>query len=641
MQNRELKNFRFLNKDDRPEELSPEEICDSLNMRTGSSKDQNNMGLAETLQGEIEVDLTGSALYYGQAIGGEFSYEGYPEVRIGTQIWMKRNWDANYPGSKVYDNIEANRAIYGGLYTWEQIMQPDFAPAGWHVPTKAELDILLSSAASGSTPDTTYVVYTDGVTSVRYGVREGYLYYDITLTATGFTGDEDTDWEWFKAEKLPVPPGVLPDYYAEIAGNALKEVGTEHWDSPNQGATDLLGFKALPGGSFDAIFDLLGTKGKFWLQDEVVVVPPVIGDLLDKDGNIYTTVDIGTQQWTIENLKTTKYADGTAIPTLSDISDWSLPAQETLIEMRDELYLYGVGGFKTDVPYWSSSQINGILVRNLNFLDGVLMEGTKNGPFHVRACRSFTTTDVYALRDTGPAGGLLFIIIDNGGGSFTYYEAASADQDDSIWSNVPDELFGTSIAIGSESANATAIMNQAGHITSAAKICDDYLNSGSWVSDVTGAYCWYNNNIANKATYGALYNWYAATNAKGLVYFERSGVQEAGWRVPVKADFDNLVAFLGGTAIAGGKLKEVGLTHWLNPNLGATDEVGFKAVPSGVRSPLDGLFYFIGMYGYLMSSELDNPTEFYHLGLTKDDILAPIGHLGKAIGMAVRAVKSI
>ncbi|MBA4411560.1 MAG: hypothetical protein C0397_19340, partial [Odoribacter sp.] len=44
--------------------------------------------------------------------------------------------------------------------------------------------------------------------------------------------------------------------------------------------------------------------------------------LTDIDGNIYTTISIGTQVWMAENLKTTKYRDGTAISNIMDNPSW-------------------------------------------------------------------------------------------------------------------------------------------------------------------------------------------------------------------------------------------------------------------------------------------------------------------------------
>ena len=65
----------------------------------------------------------------------------------------------------------------------------------------------------------------------------------------------------------------------------------------------------------------------------------------DIDGNIYHTVDIGTQTWMVENLKTTRFNDGTDIPFVSDGKQWeNMTSAAACWYDNNHLYkeLYGV-----------------------------------------------------------------------------------------------------------------------------------------------------------------------------------------------------------------------------------------------------------------------------------------------------------
>jgi len=119
----------------------------------------------------------------------------------------------------------------------------------------------------------------------------------------------------------------------------------------------------------------------------------------------------------------------------------------------------------------------------------------------------------------------------------------------------------------------------------------------AWAALTTGAWCWYNNDSANGAVYGKLYNWYAVNDPRGLA--------PTGWHVPSRAEWDTLSTFLGGEFAAGGKLKDTGTIEagtglWYAPNTGATNSSGFTALPGGGRA--DGAFRNIGLTASFWSS---------------------------------------
>ncbi|MCX6223661.1 MAG: PKD domain-containing protein [Bacteroidia bacterium] len=160
----------------------------------------------------------------------------YPYKRIGTQTWMIKNlaWlpavspskDGSetspyyyvyaYHGSSVSAaKATPNYATYGVLYNWEAAKKA--CPSGWHLPSDDEWKVL-----------------------------EKYL------------GMSEADANTYNNRR------------SGVVGGKLKESGTGHWRSPNQGANNSSGFMALPGGNRgnDRVFDILVNYAYFWSSSE-------------------------------------------------------------------------------------------------------------------------------------------------------------------------------------------------------------------------------------------------------------------------------------------------------------------------------------------------------------------------------------
>ena len=156
----------------------------------------------------------------------------------------------------------------------------------------------------------------------------------------------------------------------------------------------------------------------------------------------------------------------------------------------------------------------------------------------------------------------------------------------------------------------------------------------------TGAWCYYNNNPANGPIYGKLYNWYAAVgiyDASGLYNSSyRKQIAPTGWHLPTQSEWLTLTTFLGDLAIAGGKMKEVGTTHWTSPNT-ADNSSGFTALPGGGCDNYS--FGLMSEWGLLWSSTDAGSDRATYMPIYYGTTSAIINNKPKTWGCSVRCIK--
>jgi len=166
-------------------------------------------------------------------------------------------------------------------------------------------------------------------------------------------------------------------------------------------------------------------------------------------------------------------------------------------------------------------------------------------------------------------------------------------------------------------------------------------NKAAWAGLTTGAYTVYphseidglNSGTEVLGVYGALYNYYAVKTGK---------LCPAGWRIPTDGDWTILIDNAGGSGIAGGKLKStrtapVAHPRWESPNLNATDEYGFSAIPAGLMSH-EGDFLFNGYGSYWWSSTEEQIGSWYRAMIWENaEVVRPV--VDKRFGYSVRCIK--
>jgi uncharacterized protein (TIGR02145 family) len=170
----------------------------------------------------------------------------YNTVLIGNQCWFQQNlnYGTKIPGTTqqtnnslvekyCYNNVDANCSTYGGLYQWGELVQYVNGSSNTASMNK------LPSSVQGLCPDG-WLIPSDP----DWCTLATYVDNSVNCNTTGTTGS--------------------------TAGGDLKEIGYNHWLSPNTGATNGSFFTGLPGGVrlTNGSFAGLTTQGGFWSWTE-------------------------------------------------------------------------------------------------------------------------------------------------------------------------------------------------------------------------------------------------------------------------------------------------------------------------------------------------------------------------------------
>ena len=179
-------------------------------------------------------------------------------------------------------------------------------------------------------------------------------------------------------------------------------------------------------------------------------------------------------------------------------------------------------------------------------------------------------------------------------------------------------------------------------------------DNGAWddLGYTDKAYCYYDNSSSNGNTYGALYSWAAAMNGEISSNNNPSDVQGVcpdGWHLPSDNEWKELEMFLGMSQESadssrwrgtdeGGKLKETGYEHWIDPNTGATNESGFTALAGGWRDTYGDFNYLDKFADFWSATEVDSSNVWFRdLGYSYSEIWRNNDY--KNYGSSVRCLK--
>ena len=517
----------------------------------------------------------------------------YNTVQIGTQCWTKENlkvtkyrdgslipldetggtsgngtgqtWSSRTTGARtVYGHNATNFETYGYLYNWYAVSDSrGLCPKGWHVPT---------------------------------------------------------DDEWTK----------LTDHLGglSVAGGKMKSTGIIFWNSPNTGAGNESGFSALPGGNRDYLvgqFQEIKYLGYFWSSTELDQNAARRPRLQNTDITVFRNQDPKADGFTVRCLKDSTLNIVNVVPVLNTIQPTDLLS--TSAKSGGSILSEGGAPVTSKGVVWSTTSNPTITLstktndgNGISSFSSLLTGLSPNTTYFIRA---FATNSV----GTGYGNELSFTTPN------TTSQGIPCPGTPTV-KDIDGNTYNT-IQIGTQcwtKENLRVTRYNDGTLIPL-DTSGGYNGDGigqTWSNLNTGARTVYGNENLKLSIYGYLYNWYAAADLRGIC--------PLGWRIPTNGDYSLISQSLGNENIAGGKLKETGITNWKSPNTAATNETGFTGLPGGLRWE-NGRFRLLSERGFFWSSSVSGFTDAWpYMLYYLDGFIYRVNH-PRYIGGSLRCLK--
>ncbi|MFC2124526.1 LamG-like jellyroll fold domain-containing protein [Bacteroidota bacterium] len=223
---------------------------------------------SKDIWGNVSISSDTLIVSTGELVS-DYDGNSYETVKISNQVWMRENLKTTqYNDGTAITSVTDNTA-------WSNLTTEAYC---WY-----------------NNDELTY--------SADYGAL--YNWYAVEtgkLCPAGWQVPTDNQWT------------ILSDFLGgeSVAGDKLKETGTDHWPSPNSGATNEYGFSAMPGGMRFSIgtFQYINENGYWWTSSEADPGWSWLRVIPGGNSNINTTQTFKVFGYSIRCLKDTELTDG-------------------------------------------------------------------------------------------------------------------------------------------------------------------------------------------------------------------------------------------------------------------------------------------------------------------------------------------